>query len=67
MCCYSGMYPTAYGEIATLTACTVGNGTECRNSKNVTVMHCDGYNVAHLKPEYDMNCGRYCMGEHVTF
>lgn len=63
----SGLYPTTYGEMATLTACVVGNETECQHSWNVTVMQCDGYNVAHLKPAYYMmNCGRYCMGEHVT-
>ncbi|CAG2191817.1 unnamed protein product [Mytilus edulis] len=61
-----GIYPTTYGEISSLTACVVGNDTECGNSWNVSVMHCDGYNVAHLKPEYYMTgCGRYCM-EYTT-
>lgn len=63
----SGTYPTTYGEISSLTACVVGNDTECGNSWNVSVMHCDGYNVAHLKSAYYMtDCGRYCMGEDVT-
>lgn len=54
--------------MASLTACMVGNDTECGNSWNVFVMHCDGYNVARLKPEYNMtNCGRYCTGEQVSF
>ncbi|XP_063404512.1 uncharacterized protein LOC134687976 [Mytilus trossulus] len=57
-----GMYPTTYGEIASMTACMVGNETECGNSWNVSVMHCDGYNVAHLKPTYFMtSCSRYCI------
>ncbi|VDI28389.1 Hypothetical predicted protein, partial [Mytilus galloprovincialis] len=57
-----GTYPTTYGEISSLTACMVGNDTECGNSWNVSVMHCDGYNVAHLKSAYYMtDCGRYCM------
>ncbi|XP_076079286.1 uncharacterized protein LOC143049568 [Mytilus galloprovincialis] len=59
-----GLYPTTYGEMATLTACVVGNETECQHSWNVTVMHCDEYNVAYLKPSYYMtNCGKYCMAE----
>lgn len=63
-----GLYPTTYGGMASLTACVVGNDTDCENSWNVTVMHCDGYNVAHLKPTYyDMNsCAKYCMGEEIT-
>ncbi|XP_076077907.1 uncharacterized protein LOC143048236 [Mytilus galloprovincialis] len=59
----NGLYPTTYGGMASLTACVVGNDTDCKNSWNVTVMHCDGYNVAKLKPTYyDMNsCAKYCM------
>ncbi|VDI28062.1 Hypothetical predicted protein [Mytilus galloprovincialis] len=62
----NGIYPTTYGVMASLTACMVGNDTECGNSWNVSVMHCDGYNVARLKPEYNMtNCGRYCTDSTV--
>ncbi|VDI75282.1 Hypothetical predicted protein [Mytilus galloprovincialis] len=61
---FDGVYPTTYGEISTLTACLVVNDTDCHRSWNVSVMHCDSYNVAYLKPPpYDVNygCGRYCM------
>ncbi|CAC5380865.1 unnamed protein product [Mytilus coruscus] len=63
---FDGAYPTAYGEISTLTACLVENDTDCHRSWNVSVMHCDSYNVAYLRPPpYDINygCGRYCMGK----
>lgn len=46
----------------------VGNDTDCENSWNVTVMHCDGYNVAKLKPTYNETnrCAKYCIGEQMT-
>ena len=49
-----------YGESTTMTACMVGNDTDCKESWPVTVMHCYGYNIAYLTQIG--SCGRYCMG-----
>ncbi|XP_071133613.1 uncharacterized protein [Mytilus edulis] len=61
---FDGQYPTSYAEVLTVTACVVGNDTDCEHSWNVSVMHCEKYNVAYYgSPQYYTNsgCGRYCM------
>ncbi|XP_063404491.1 uncharacterized protein LOC134687958 [Mytilus trossulus] len=60
-----GTYPTTFGETKTMKACMVSNYTNCENQGNVTVMNCNGYNVAYLTSFN--GCGRICMESKDSF
>ena len=56
-----GTYPTEYAEMTHMRVCKMSNDSDCEHKWDTYVMHCDGFNVAHLTP-YFQGCGKYCTG-----
>ena len=43
-----------------MTACMVGNDTQCIETWNLTAVNCGEYNIVYL--DHTEHCGRYCSG-----
>jgi len=46
-----------------MTACMVGNDTQCIETWNVTAVNCGEYNIVYL--DHTEHCGRYCSGMYM--